>query len=208
MTAGHPRLPSVLRKQPLQERSRLAVEHVLDTASEIVVEQGTEAFSSSPTILLERSGISRGSFYAFFESPERVLDELARRSMIDSYRQITEHFASRPGSAWTEIIDIMIDHYRYQYRIPLIRELWVGQHLNASIRSLDQIWCAELADLVLEQFRMHPPHFDRLSHLQCAIGIEIIERLAQFAFRNSPQGDETILAESHDVLTGYFAPFE
>lgn len=92
--------------------------------------------------------------------------------------------------------------------IPLIRELWVGQHLNASIRSLDQIWCDEIAVLVFEQFEIHAPRFNRLSHLQCAIAVEIIERLAQYAFRTNPSGDETVLAESHDVLREYLSSFE
>lgn len=144
----------------------------------------------------------------FFDSPERVLDELARRCMIDSYGLITRQFTNRSRTTWTEIVDILVGHYRQQYAIPLIRELWVGQHLNASIRSLDQIWCDEIAVLVFEQFEIHAPRFNRLSHLQCAIAVEIIERLAQYAFRTNPSGDETVLAESHDALREYFSSFE
>ncbi|WP_143547517.1 hypothetical protein [Rhodococcus sp. ACPA4] len=128
--------------------------------------------------------------------------------MIDSYGLITRQFTNRSRATWTEIVDILVGHYRQQYTIPLIRELWVGQHLNASIRSLDQIWCDEIAVLVFEQFETHAPRFNRLSHLQCAIAVEIIERLAQYAFRTNPSGDETVLAESHDALREYFSSFE
>ena len=128
--------------------------------------------------------------------------------MIDSYGLITRQFNNRSRTTWTKIVDILVGHYRQQYTIPLIRELWVGQHLNASIRSLDQIWCDEIAVLVFEQFEIHAPRFNRLSHLQCAIAVEIIERLAQYAFRTNPSGDETVLAESHDVLREYLSSFE
>ncbi|MCE4265520.1 hypothetical protein [Rhodococcus globerulus] len=50
----------------------------------------------------------------FFDSPERVLDELARRCMIDSYGLITRQFTNRSRTTWTEIVDILVGHYRQQ----------------------------------------------------------------------------------------------
>ncbi|CQD23248.1 TetR family transcriptional regulator [Mycolicibacterium conceptionense] len=74
--AWHHDLAGGLRKRPLQERSKSMIQRILDTAAELVEEVGYEAVVGSPTLLLDRCGVSRGSFYAFFESPERVLDEL------------------------------------------------------------------------------------------------------------------------------------
>ena len=41
------------------------------------MEVAYEAVAASPTLLLQESGVSRGSFYSFFETPETVLEELA-----------------------------------------------------------------------------------------------------------------------------------
>lgn len=201
-------LPGGLRKQPLQERSKAAIRCVLDAAAELVLEHGTEALIGSPTLLLERSGISRGSFYAFFDSPERVLDELALGCMQDSREELEKLFDGRRRSEWTEILETLIDQYWGQFRIPLVRELWVGQHLTSNIRTLDRLWADELANLLLEEFRSHAPKFERLTFTQCVVGVEIMERLSQYAFRESAEGDAAIKDEARSVVFGYFASFE
>jgi AcrR family transcriptional regulator len=201
-------LPGGLRKQPLQERSKAAIRGVLDSAAELVLEQGTQALIGSPTLLLERSGISRGSFYAFFDSPERVLDELALQCMQDSRDELVKLFAERRRRKWTEIVDVLSEQYWGQYHIPLVRELWVGQHLTSNIRTLDRVWAEELADLVLDEFQSHAPQFRRLTFTQCIVAVEILERLSQYAFRDQAQGDPAIKKEARSIVMGYFATFE
>lgn len=66
-----------LRKRPLQARSKVNTARILDTASRLLVDVGYQAIVASPTLLLQESGVSRGSFYSFFETPEKVLEELA-----------------------------------------------------------------------------------------------------------------------------------
>jgi AcrR family transcriptional regulator len=73
-----------LRKKPLQVRSKATTQKILDVASQLLVEVGYEAIAASPTLLLQHSGVSRGSFYSFFETPEKVLEELAFQCMQDS----------------------------------------------------------------------------------------------------------------------------
>lgn len=202
------RLPGGLRKEPLQERSRAAIRNVLDVAAELVVEYGAEALIGSPTILLERSGISRGSFYAFFETPNRVLDELALQCMQNSREEILAMLAARRSRKWSGVIDTLIEQYWNQFHIPLVRELWVGQHLTSNIRTLDRVWGEELAEILLHEFGRFAPKFERLTIIQCVVAVEIMERLSQFAFRDDPDGDREVKAEIRCVLHGYFAVFE
>ncbi|OBG82790.1 TetR family transcriptional regulator [Mycobacterium sp. NS-7484] len=183
------------------------VEHILATAAEVVVEVGYEAVVGSPTFLLERTGISRGSFYAFFETPERVLDELSYQNIQKSIAGIDSALRGRPGDDWTEIVDAIVDYYAAEHRIPLIRELWVRQNLTSRVRELDNIAIGEIAAMTLTQFRKHAPLFADLSELQCRVAIHALERLVQLAFSDEPEGDPAIIREARAMLIEYFSAY-
>ena len=183
------------------------IQVILDTAAELVEEVGYEAVVGSPTLLLDRSGISRGSFYAFFETPERVLDELSYQRIQQSTAALEEALSSRRGEHWTEIIDVLVDFYTAEHRIPLIRELWVRQNLTRRVRELDLKWIDDMSSTLLAQFRTHQPLFTKLTELQCGVSIHVLERLFQFAFADDPDGDPKIIGEARRMLVDYFADY-
>lgn len=196
-----------LRKQPLQERSRSTVQRILAVAEELVEEVGFEAVVGSPTLLLDRSGVSRGSFYAFFETPERVLDELSYQQILRSVTQLDEALRKRPGRDWAEILEVLVDFYVMEHRMPLIRELWVRQNLTRKARDMDQLAIGDLAGLLLREFRRHAPLFHALTELQCVVAMHTVERVCQFAFTDNPHGDPRSLAELRRLLHAYFAEY-
>jgi AcrR family transcriptional regulator len=199
-------LPGGLRKQPLQDRSRVAISRVLEVAAELVAQNGAEAAVESLPVLLERSGMSRGSFYAFFESPERVLDELALQCMLDSIKTFDDALHDRPGDEWELIVDALIDCYTRQFRIPLVRELWVRQQLSTTVRAIDRAWIDNLASAMYDEFQALTPDFEALTELHCLVALETLERLFQYAFRDDPHGDTAVIAEARDVVVRYLAP--
>lgn len=206
-TAWHHELAGGLRKRPLQERSRAMIQRILDTAAELVEEVGYEAVVGSPTLLLDKSGISRGSFYAFFETPERVLDELSYQRIQQSAVAFEQALRSRSGDRWIEIVDAVIDFYTAEHRIPLIRELWVRQNLTHRVRQLDHQAIDDFAAVVLAEFRRHTPLFGSLTQLQCRVAMHAVERLFQLAFTDDPDGDPTTIAEARRMLADYFAGY-
>jgi AcrR family transcriptional regulator len=200
-------LPGGLRKQPLQDRSRAAISRVLDVAAELVVEVGAEQMVESLPLLLERSGISRGSFYAFFESPEAVLDELALQCMLGSVEVFDRAVKNRRGEQWELIIDGLVDAYTHQFRIPLVRELWVRQQLSTTVRALDRAWIDNLASAMFDEFSSCSADFAELTELHCLVALETLERLFQYAFRDDPHGDDLVIAEAGRVVVRYLAPY-
>lgn len=203
--AWHHDLAGGLRKRPLQERSKSMIQCILDTAAELVEEVGYEAVVGSPTLLLDRCGVSRGSFYAFFESPERVLDELCYQGIRLSTANLDAALWSRPGEHWVEIVDVLLDVYTTEHRTPLIRELWVRQNLTQRVRDLDHLAIDDLAALSHAQFRKHAPLFDNLTELHCRVAIHTVERLFQYAFIDDPDGDPAIIAEARRMLIDYYS---
>ncbi len=194
-----------LRKRPLQERSRAMIQSVLQAAAELLAEDGYGAVISSPTLLLNRSGVSRGSFYAFFESPERVLDELAYQGVRQSTASFERAFRSMPGNHWTEIVDVLIELYTAEHRVALTRELWVRQNLTQRARELDHMAINDMAVLMLVEFRAHGPVFEALTELHCRVAVHTVERLFQYAFINRSDGDPHVIAEARRMLVDYFA---
>jgi AcrR family transcriptional regulator len=203
--AQRDRLAGGLRKLPVQERSRAMVEHVLETAVDLVQNLGYEVVVGSPTLLLEKAGVSRGSFYAFFESPERVLEELCYRQMQASTDGLERALEERPGQRWTEIVEVLIDYYTQEHRIPLIRELWVRQNLTERVRRLDELCIDDWAGRVLREFHRHAPLFDGLAKIHCNVALHSIERLFQFAFAADEIGDPRVIDQARYLLTQYFA---
>ncbi len=194
-----------LRKLPLQARSKAMVEQVLAAAQELVEEVGYEAVVGSPTLLLERSGVSRGSFYAFFDSPEGVLDELSYASMKASVANLDDALRRCPGRRWQEVCDVVFDLYLSEYRTPLVRELWVRQHLTSRARALDHRVIDLLADQVCAALKGFAPRFADLTRLHCRVALHALERLMQLAFHDDEDGDQAVVDEARTMLTGYFA---
>lgn len=199
------RVDGGLRKQPVQERSRAVVEQILETAAGLVEDVGFEAIVGSPTLLLEKAGVSRGSFYTFFESPEHVLDELCYRQMKNSTETFQQALDARRGRRWNEVVDVLVDYYAEEHRTPLVRELWVRQNLTQRVRTLDELCIEDWAGRVLAQFQRHAPKFDGLTRLHCSVALHALERLAQYAFTDDEDGDPTVLAQARLMLTQFFA---
>jgi len=85
--------------------------------------------------------------------------------------------------------------------------LWVRQNLTARVRELDNIAIAEIAAMVLTQFRKHAPLFGELAELQCRVAIHALERLCQVAFADDADGDPAIIREARSMLVSYFTAY-
>jgi AcrR family transcriptional regulator len=196
-----------LRKQPVQERSKATIQKILDTASRLLVEVGYEAVAGSPTLLLRESGVSRGSFYSFFEAPEKVLEQLAFECMQESATTLEDDL--RPGrhAHWPDVIDTLVDFYVDSFERPLVRELWVCQHLTPPVRAADREWMNTVATMMLAAFQAFAPMFSRLTVLQCLVAVEILERLFQYAYTDDVDGDPRIIGEIRVAMLQYFTAY-
>jgi AcrR family transcriptional regulator len=177
-----------LRKRPLQERSKATTQLILDTASRLLVEVGYQAVVASPTLLLQESGVSRGSFYAFFETPEKVLEELAFQCMQESAVFLGDMLRADPLTHWHDVVDTLIKFYVDCFNRPLVRELWVGQNLTPPVRAADREWMEEVAGKLLSALGEFAPSFGQFSLRQCLVVIEILERLFSMRIPRMPTG--------------------
>ena len=196
-----------LRKRPLQVRSRATTQRILDTASRLLVEVGYQAIVASPTLLLQESGVSRGSFYSFFETPEKVLEELAFQCMQESAATLGNMLRARSITHWHSVVDTLIEFYRDSFEQPLIRELWVGQNLTPPVRAADREWMQDVAKMLLVALEQFAPAFADFTLRQSVVAIEICERLFQYAYTEQVLGDQPIVGEIRIVLIQYLTHY-
>ncbi len=76
------------RKRPVQARSRLTVEAILDAAARIFVEEGYGRLTTNA--VAERAGVSIGSLYQYFPNKEVLIDALHERHRARLHRDIAD----------------------------------------------------------------------------------------------------------------------
>ncbi len=66
-----------MRKQPQQKRARLIVDNILEATQLCIAEHGLLQVTTPK--IAEKSGVSVGSIYQYFENKEEIVQELLRR---------------------------------------------------------------------------------------------------------------------------------
>ncbi len=74
------------RKKPVQERSRLTVERILDAASQVFSERGFAGGTTNH--IAERARVSVGSLYQYFPNKDAILMGLMERHMAQGQEEI------------------------------------------------------------------------------------------------------------------------
>lgn len=195
-----------MRRQPVQQRSRQTVEKILEAAEQLVVDVGYETFVSSPDLLLQATGVSRGTLYSYFTSPQMVLDEIALRILKASREKVAAITAS-PPTTWEAAVDVVIDGFDADYHRAVIREIWLSRPLAPHILHEDMATNSSIAEQFYTLLKQFPQRFARFEMAHSAVAIEILDRLLRYAYRENPDGDPIVRAEARTALMAYLAVY-
>ncbi|CAN5881103.1 TetR family transcriptional regulator [soil metagenome] len=195
-----------MRRQPVQQRSRQTVETILEAAEQLVVDVGYDTFVASPDLLLQATGVGRGSLYAYFSSPQAVLDEIALRVLQASREQVAAITASPPVT-WEAAVALVIECFDADYRRPVIREIWLNRPLAPHILHEDIATNSSIAAQLYALLTQFPPRFARLERSHSAVAIEILDRLLRYAYRETPAGDPALCAEARTAVMAYLSVY-
>lgn len=86
-----------MRKQPQQQRAIQIVNDILEATQYCIVEQGIHQLTTPK--ISEKSGVSVGSIYQYFENKEQIIDELLRRKSENlgmALKELTTQQKQRP----------------------------------------------------------------------------------------------------------------
>jgi AcrR family transcriptional regulator len=194
---------AVLRKVPVQARSRERVERVLDAAAQLVDELGPEAVTTAS--IAAAAGVSIGWLYDFFPNRESVFDAVVERSFEKVMPLAESVHASMPTADWREALDAVVwalfDFYRDE---PGFRVLWFSRFQSAAMvarnRQLD------LAGVGRTYERMHRRGLDLVGvdpEHAVHLVIGIIDKGLDLAFLLDPEGDSDLIEQTIVAAVAY-----
>ena len=127
----------LVRKEPVQQRSRERVERMLGAASELIATRGSDAMKMGD--VAERAGVSIGSLYQFFPDKSAIIRALAER-ISESGRACIDGALNGVGStdelrsAFSDLVDIYYGLFKAE---PVMRDIWSGTQADKSLRALE-----------------------------------------------------------------------
>ena len=191
-----------LRRQPTQQRSRERVKRILDAAAELLDEGGYPALTT--TAIAARADVSIGSLYQFFYNVDAIVTELVR-GWVAGFDEIMEHLDRLGEVSMEHSVDAIFDEY-----VQFIRKtrgfvaIYFNNGLTGDSRALDRASNDSLADRLVafwaRRYHMRP---DERMIVVAHVAIHTGDALLALAFRKTPGGDETIIAEAKRACRSY-----
>jgi len=125
-----PKKSAFTRRVPLQDRSRLRVERILDAASHVFAAVGYEAATTEA--IAARAGTSIGSLYQFFPNKGALFEAIGTRYLEQvraGYETLMHQFFAVGAKKlpWTLVLDTFVDAFHAFHRQnPGFRAVWTN----------------------------------------------------------------------------------
>ncbi len=184
-----------VRREPVQHRSAVRVERMLDAAAILLEEVGIEGLTTSA--IAARARVSVGSLYQFFPDKHAVVESLARRS-FERYSAQLEGIVTQD---WREAVDNVIDLYvAFSRDEPGFLVLSFGGPVG--LHALDpeddnnavvaRAMGAVIGDLGISDDILR-------------LAVELGDSILALAFRRDRAGDPALVAEAKTAVKAYLA---
>ncbi|MFE3770453.1 TetR/AcrR family transcriptional regulator [Streptomyces sp. NPDC057579] len=198
-TAGTP------RRLPVQKRSVVRFERLLDACAELLDEVGYAALTTKE--VARRAEVPIGTLYQFFSDREGLIGALAARNLESFLERVADRLEREAPDGISGVVEVTVDEFVAMRRTitgfgvvdfgavgqdhilqpPLDNNTAVAGRLRALTASLTGVPDNAELDIAV-----------RVA-LECADGV------LQLAFRTDPQGDPQLIAECKHVLNSYLS---
>lgn len=177
-----------LRREPQQDRARRRVTRVLDTADRLLADEGAAALTT--TRIAEEAGISVGSLYQWFGDKEAVIEALAVRYAED-FAHVLDDLA-----ATEDVVDAAVDAFADAFRAtPGFRAMWFGGLRTERLRDATRPALERIGATLAVRLRAPTD--------VAMVCVTTADALLRLAFRQDPEGDPDLLAETKLLLNAY-----
>lgn len=194
---------------PTQARSRERVERILDATAQLVLVDGIDGLTTRS--IADAADLPVASLYQYFSDKEAVLLALCERDMAEMDEQVARDLAAVPDLSVTSMVETAMRAFVTVYhRRPAFMQIWMrgrtnnaiydyGRHHNKRIAE-NLLSVATGADLIdAESFT--PDQLRVIAEL----AVEVGDRAFQLAFERDPRGDDFLLDQAIELVTGYLA---
>jgi AcrR family transcriptional regulator len=126
-----------LRRLPSQRRSRERVERILNCATALIEQRGSDALRMSD--VADRTGISIGSLYQYFPDKSAIIRTLAERYNAQGLACIEAELATVRDveglrRSFARLVDI---YYGLFLAEPVMRDIWSGTQADKALRDVE-----------------------------------------------------------------------
>jgi AcrR family transcriptional regulator len=199
-----PRPRTAPRKRPVQERSRVTVDAILDATARVLVKEGYDRASTNRIALA--AGVSVGSLYQYFPSKEALVAALMDRHMNEMFGVFEEKMARLAQAsledAAHEIVHAMVDAHAVD---PKLHRVLIEQVPRfGRLARMQEV--EERASVMVRAFLEARRAEIRPKNLELAtfLVIEIVESLSHVAVLSHPELlGEALADEIADVILRY-----
>jgi AcrR family transcriptional regulator len=188
-----------LRREPKQARSRARVDAIVTALVELVGERVASELTT--TDVADRAGVPIGSLYEYFEDLPAIVDAAVAR-MLDRHDELLIDRDQPPPTSAHEFVDTLFDAYLVLYReqpgyVTLRNSTLFQEHhrqwfVERVEGFLDRVGAAAASRGVLGRNLST----DGRLGLVFSVGDALLQRI----FREDPEGDPVLIAESRIVL--------
>jgi len=191
---------------PQQARSRALIQRVLDTAEQLLADEGVEALTT--TRIAAEADVSVGSLYQYFPDKGAIVDALAGRYLDEFEGLMGELVEQAIAHGWhDELVDRLIDAYADRYRRePGYRALWFGRHLSEELREADRRNKVALAEgvrrILVDSGLVKDVAGVRVA---CRAAVLCADALLVEAFQEDAHGEPALLREAKRILRNHLA---
>lgn len=125
---------ATLRRKPSQTRSREKVKLILDCATALIAQQGSDAMRMSE--VAQNAGISIGALYQYFPDKSAIVRVLAQRYNQEARECIEQGLIQvQTLPQLIEAFNCLIDEYYALFMAePVMRDIWAATQANKTLR--------------------------------------------------------------------------
>lgn len=197
------------RLVPAQKRSRERFERILDCASQIIMEKGSDAFRMSD--IVERTGIGFGSLYQYFPDKTAVIGTIAERHHQMGYVEVAGHMArvERMTDLHDALCRIVDGYYQFFSDHPMMGEVWKATQVDRGLQALNQAANDRLAAILTDKLRSVAPKRPKQALLSFSKTILILIAAAvRHAITFPPKEARHVLAMFKQMLPSDLSPLD
>jgi AcrR family transcriptional regulator len=193
-----------LRREPEQLRSQEKVNRIVIAAESLLRESGYAVAVDSPNAIVERAGVTKGTFYTYFVNPESVMHHLSVR-LLDRACAIADELAHLHFDSVESAIDALIERYANFYRDRAVQEIWLYHAYAVESEALDESANEYIMTRFSELLDRIDPTRAGWPRTAVLVAGQFTDHLLQYAFRVDPSGSPELIAETKRALHLYAA---
>lgn len=197
------------RRVPTQARSRERVERILDAASGLVLVDGIDGLTTRA--IAEAADLPVASLYQYFADKEAVLLALCERDMAEMDEQVANDLAALDRLTVATLVETSMRAFVTVYhRRPAFMQIWMRGRTNTAIYDYGRHHNKRIAENLLtvatDAGLVDRRQFSSAELAAVAgLAVEVGDRAFQLAFEQDPRGDEFLLGQAVELVTGYLS---